>query len=66
MLNINMTCDKHMRLQDFVCLLYSAKLWQSKTLVNLLFQSFVKENVGKFTITNISYLSNLEFGWVKY
>ena len=28
---------------------YKAKLWQGKTLVNRLFQSFVKENVGKFT-----------------
>ena len=43
---------------------YSAKLWRVKTLVaNRSFQSFGEENVGKFTIANIS---NLEFGWVKY
>ena len=37
---------------------YSAKLWWGKTLVNKLFQSFDKENVGEFTIV-ISYFSNL-------
>ena len=35
---------------------YSAKCWQGKTLANLSFQSFGEENVGKFTIANISYL----------
>ena len=33
---------------------YSVKLWWDKTLVNGLFQSFAKENVGEFTIANIS------------
>ena len=37
------------------------KLWG----INCL-KSFGEENVGEFTITNISYFSNLEFGWVKY
>ena len=36
---------------------YSAKFWRGKTLANLSFQSFGKENVGKFTIANISYFS---------
>ena len=46
----------------------STKNWRDKTLVNQLFQSFGEENVGKFTIANISYgtLVNLEFSWVKY
>ena len=46
----------------------STKNWRNKTLVNQLFQSFGEENVGKFTIANISYgtLVNLEFTWVKY
>ena len=30
--------------------------------MNQSFQSFGEENVGKFTIANISYFSNLEFG----
>ena len=45
---------------------YSTKLWLDKTLANRLFQSFGKENVGEFTIANISYFSNPEFSWVKY
>ena len=35
-------------------------------MVNRSFQSFGKENTGEFTIANINYFSNLEFGWVKY
>ena len=46
------------------CIPYSAKLWQGKTLANQSFQSFGKASIGKFTIDNISYFSNLEFGWV--
>ena len=34
-----------------------AKFWWGKTLVNRLFNSFGEENVGKFTIANISYFS---------
>ena len=45
---------------------YSVNFWRGKTLANRLFQSFVKENVGKFIIANISSLLNLEFCWVKY
>ena len=33
---------------------YSAKFWWRKTLVN---QSLARENVGEFTIANISYFS---------
>ena len=36
------------------CIPYSVKFWQDKTSVNELFQSFGKENVGKFLIANIS------------
>ena len=39
------------------CIVYSVKIWWGKTLVNQLFQSFGKENVGKFTTANISYFS---------
>ena len=35
-------------------------------MANQSFQSFGEENVGEFTIANISYFSNQEFGWVKY
>ena len=48
---------------DFL-LLYSAKLWQGKTLTNRSFQSFGEESFGKLTIANISYFSNLEFSWL--
>ena len=37
--------------------MYSAKFWQGKTLANRWFQSFGKENVGEFTIANVSYFS---------
>ena len=37
--------------------LYSAKYWRGKTLVNRLFQTFGKENVGEFTIAIVSYFS---------
>ena len=40
-------------------ILHSAKLWRGKTLANRSFQSFDEENVGKFTVANISYYSNL-------
>ena len=36
---------------------YSTKFWQGKTWANQLFQSFGKENIGEFTIANISYFS---------
>ena len=36
---------------------YSAKFWQGKTLTIRLFQSLARENVGKFTIPNVSYFS---------
>ena len=36
---------------------YSAKCWRGKTSANRSFQSFDEENVDKFTIANISYLS---------
>ena len=36
---------------------YSAKFWLGKTEVNRSFISFGEENVGEFTITNISYFS---------
>ena len=36
---------------------YNAKFWQGTTLANQLFQSFGKENVGEFTIANVSYFS---------
>ena len=26
----------------------------------------MRQDVGDFTIANISYISNVEFGWVKY
>ena len=37
--------------------MYSVKLWWGKTLANQLFQGFGEENVGEFTIANISYFS---------
>ena len=37
------------------------KLWANQSV-----QSFGKKNVDEFTIANISYFSDLEFGWVKY
>ena len=36
---------------------YRAKVWQGRTLANQSFQSFGEENVGEFTIANISYFS---------
>ena len=36
---------------------YSTKFWWGKTLANRSFHSFDKENVGEFTIANISYFS---------
>ena len=38
-------------------ILYSAKCWRGKALENRSFQSFGEENVGEFTIANISYFS---------
>ena len=38
-------------------ILYSAKFWRVKTLANRSFQSFGKENVGKFTIASVTYFS---------
>ena len=38
---------------------YSAKVWWEKTWANKLFQSFGEEDVGEFTIANISYFSEL-------
>ena len=35
-------------------------------MVNRLFQCLGEEKVGKFTIANTRYFSNLEFVWVKY
>ena len=38
--------------------LYSTKFWWGKTSANRSFQSFGKENVGKFTNANIGYFSD--------
>ena len=35
-------------------------------MANRLFQIFGEENVGEFTIANISHFNILEIGWVKY
>ena len=35
-----------------------------KTLMNQLFQDFGEDNFGEFTISSLSILENLEFGWV--
>ena len=43
-----------MKLYYGLLVLYSAKIWRGETLAN---QSFQKENVGEFTIANISYFS---------
>ena len=37
--------------------LYSTNFWRGKTLSNQSVQSFGEENVGDFTIANISYFS---------
>ena len=52
--NLNRTHDQS--LHNYV-IPYSAKFWWDKILANQSFQSFGKENVGKFTIVNISYYS---------
>ena len=58
--------NKHLLLEKFrtnckchhlMKILYSTKFWQGKTLMNRSFQSFGEENVGKFTIVNVSYFS---------
>ena len=50
--------DNNIAIDDCVIgIPYSARLWQGKTLVNRLFCSFGKENVGEFTIANISCFS---------
>ena len=36
---------------------YSTKFWRHKTLANQSFRSFGEENVGEFTIANVSYFS---------
>ena len=36
---------------------YNAKFWWGKTLANRLFLSFGEENVGEFTIANVSYFN---------
>ena len=41
-------------------------LWWGKSLANWSFQSFDEENIGQFTMDNISYFSKLEFAWIKY
>ena len=47
-------------------ILYSTKLWQCITLANQSFQIFGKENVGEFTIANISYFSESEIWLLRY
>ena len=37
--------------------MYSVKLWWGKTLANQFFQGFGEENIGEFTIANISHFS---------
>ena len=45
---------------------HSAKFWQGKTWTNRSFQSLGKENIGRFTIANVSYFSESGIKWVKY
>ena len=47
-------------------ILYSTKFWRGKNLADQSFQNFGKENVGEFTVANISCFSDLEFGWANY
>ena len=55
-----------MYLQNKQFILYSAKFWWVKLWRIDHFRVLDRTNVGKFTIANISYLVNLEFGLVKY
>ena len=50
-LSINENCPVKIS-YDVLCM-YSAKLWQGKTLVNWSYQSFGEENVAKFTIATL-------------